>query len=290
MRRQDFLDQATGALPARRPALPQPAPHTVQGWNALALRALRGARLPTVPAVRVLAILHTAIYNAWAAYDGVARQTRHGAAVRLPPAERRGAAQALAMSHAAHRVLIERLPSQRAVFDAYLAERVRRAPGDQGDALTPAGIGRIQAASLLDACAQDGARLGLSQPWRQATASLDGTARLRERWCALARGVCEPDDEEGNVLLFFMLANALDSACMATQIPSPDAVMPALLLESAAWPTGLEGAACEAICEAAADEVLRRPGGAAGPAFDPARALGARVVERALACRRGQAR
>lgn len=311
MRRQDFLEQATGTVPA--------LPRTVQDWNALALRALRGARVPVTPAARTLAILHTAMYNAWAAYDGLARQTRHGVAVRLPPSERHGAAQAVAMRHAAHRVLAERLPAQRAVFDAHLADRMRMALGDRADHrdqsdprhdLTPAGIGRIQAASLLDACGQDGAHRGLASA-RALARRDDDMERLCERWCALAREVSERGayDEDGDVLMFLMLANALDAALMATLMATrtvtPELTrMQSLLLIDAAWPPGLENTPRRAACDAAADEVLRRlsagagekdertaaPASAPEPVLPLARLLGARVVERALACRRGQSR
>jgi hypothetical protein len=60
---------------------------TVLAWNARALRTLDAGSLAHAPP-RALALVHTCMYNAWAAYDGNARQTVHGVAVRLPHAER----------------------------------------------------------------------------------------------------------------------------------------------------------------------------------------------------------
>ena len=54
-------------------------------WNDQTLEAIR--KLPPAPTVaaRALAMVHTAIYDAWAAYDPVAVGTRLGAGLRQPP-------------------------------------------------------------------------------------------------------------------------------------------------------------------------------------------------------------
>ena len=51
-------------------------PARVAGWNGMALRTAR-----TAEALPALALLHTCIYNAWAAYDDAARQTVLGVAM-----------------------------------------------------------------------------------------------------------------------------------------------------------------------------------------------------------------
>jgi hypothetical protein len=92
---------------------------TICDWNTLALDACAAAS--PAHAARALAILHTSMYNAWAAYDDAARQTAHGVAIRLPRAERSAASKAAAMSHAAHLALTTLFPAQAGSFDARLA-------------------------------------------------------------------------------------------------------------------------------------------------------------------------
>ncbi|WP_413340923.1 hypothetical protein, partial [Massilia sp. CT11-108] len=52
---------------------------TVRAWNALALGTIGTVALAHEPA-HALALVHTCMYNAWAAYDDNARQTAHGVA------------------------------------------------------------------------------------------------------------------------------------------------------------------------------------------------------------------
>ena len=54
-------------------------------WNAAAIQAVRDTA-PAPPVVaRALAITHTAMFDAWAAYDGEAVGTRLGGSLRRPP-------------------------------------------------------------------------------------------------------------------------------------------------------------------------------------------------------------
>ena len=171
---------------------------TVRAWNALALRTI-GAAPPMHAPARALALVHTCMYNAWAAYDDNARQTVHGVAVRLPHAARDGASQAAAMGHAAHAVL--------AGPDA----------GTDAGPFTPEGIGRAQAAAVLDVRHRD-------QPFALMPAEVRPAAAARplalaEVWCDVAQRVSIRDghDDDRDVLLFFVLANALADADDATR-------------------------------------------------------------------------
>ena len=69
---------------------------------------------PTVTA-RAIGILHPATYDAWAAYDPVAVDTRqrlrHDTTLRRPPAERTTPNKEKAISYAAYRVLLNLFPS-----------------------------------------------------------------------------------------------------------------------------------------------------------------------------------
>jgi hypothetical protein len=195
MRRENFLERDSDV-----------ASGTVTGWNRLALEAIRVAQPGPLPSARSLAILHTSMYNAWAAYDRQARQTAHGVAVRLPPAERNAASKASAISHAAYCALSGRFPAQQAAFDAFMAG-LGLDPAAAGAALSPAGIGRAQAASMLDFCQ------------RHPPPHAGGAAAepVPGRWCLAAHRLSERaghgDDQD--VRLFFALANALADAAIA---------------------------------------------------------------------------
>jgi hypothetical protein len=197
-----------------------PAP-IVRGWNELALRAIRDSRLDALAAAHALAILHTCMYNAWAAYDGAARQTMHGRAVRLPRAARGVASKASAMSHAAHVVLCDRFPSHKAAFDARMAG-LGLDPARLDDPFTPAGIGHTQATAMLDACRQNGETQTAPLPFAPMAPATPGERRPASpaspgHCCRLAHQVSERGgyDDDRDVLLYFTLANALADAAIA---------------------------------------------------------------------------
>jgi hypothetical protein len=201
MRRENFLEldavvHATGA---------------VRGWNRLALQAIRSAQPGPLASARSLAILHTCMYNAWAAYDDRARQTAHGVAVRLPQAERSAASRTSAMSHAARCALGGRFPAQQAVFDAWMRAGLGLDPAAPGGPLSPAGIGRTQAASMLDFWQRDAGRTAAPSSALQVADPAPG------RWCLAAHRLSERDhhDDDQDVRLFFALANALADAAIA---------------------------------------------------------------------------
>jgi hypothetical protein len=182
--------------------------------------------------------------------------------VRLPRAARDAASRAAAMRHAVHGVLAGLCPEAR--MDDLSLEP------DAGP-FTPAGIGRAQAAAVLDDRHRE-------QPFALMPAEVRpaGAARplaLVEVWCDAAQRVSLRDghDDDRDVLLFFALANALADADAA----------------------GGDGA-CAA---AAAAEVLRRFTGSdhldaatftdiaaqagPGPGQEAGRKIGARVFDKA---------
>jgi hypothetical protein len=100
---------------------PQPAraadgDNLVLVWNEEALESIR--RLPPAPTVaaRALAVVHTAVYDAWAAYDPLAVGTRLGAGLRQPEAERTQANKDKAISYAAYAALVDLFPARRSFF------------------------------------------------------------------------------------------------------------------------------------------------------------------------------
>lgn len=102
--------------------------NAVLQWNQQISAAMNAANEgsihPTPPPVgaRTLAVVHNAMYDAWAAYDGKAVGTQLGGALRRPAKERTEANKRKAVSFAAHRALSDLLPLQKATFDAKLRE------------------------------------------------------------------------------------------------------------------------------------------------------------------------
>jgi hypothetical protein len=118
-------------------------------WNQTALAAVSAGTLGPPMVARALAIVHTAMFDAWAAYDDVAVGTQLGGSLRRPPVERTHANKVEAVSYAAYRTLVDLYPAQVARFDARMAEFGLDPGNTTQDASTPAGIGNLTAAALL---------------------------------------------------------------------------------------------------------------------------------------------
>ena len=86
-----------------------PADLSVQ-WNTATLQGIRDAKLGAPVVARALAIVHTCMYDAWAAYDERAVGTQLRDALRRPDSERTLANKAQAISYAAYRALADVLP------------------------------------------------------------------------------------------------------------------------------------------------------------------------------------
>src|SRR6266496_4092393 len=79
-------------------------------WSEQTLALIRGATLPPTAVSRVLAVVQTSVYDAWAAYDPVAVGTRLGGSLRRPATERTLANKTTAISFAAYRALFDLFP------------------------------------------------------------------------------------------------------------------------------------------------------------------------------------
>ena len=130
----------------------------VVGWNIVILNAIRVTRVAPPIAARALAIVHTAMYNAWAAYDLVALSTvAPGATLRRPAAEHTPANAIKAISFAAYAALVDQFPTQIAAFDAHMAVLGFRPADASPDFTQPQGVGAIAARTLLAVAHTDGA-------------------------------------------------------------------------------------------------------------------------------------
>src|ERR1700720_3590865 len=70
-------------------------------WDSGALHGIRDAKLGAPVVARALAIVHTCMYDAWAAYDERAIGTQLGGALRRPASERTLPNKEQAISYAA---------------------------------------------------------------------------------------------------------------------------------------------------------------------------------------------
>ncbi len=175
MERRNFLKFGTGAVIGGAlaacggggggggdggPATPPPEPvrtKVVLGWNTVALNAVRAERSAPPVAARALAVVHTAMYNAWAVYDATAVATAPGPVARRPAAERTTANAVRAFSYAAYCTLLDQFPRQRAAINAHMALLGFSTVVNATDFSRPADVGAMAATILLARAHLDGA-------------------------------------------------------------------------------------------------------------------------------------
>src|SRR5438094_6068269 len=126
-------------------------------WNQAFLQGVRESKLGPPMVARALAMCHTSVYDAWAAYDRLAVGTRLGGSLRRPPRERNLPNKSKAISFAGYRAGVDLFPASRAsVFDPLMAQ-LGYDPSDMStDVTTPSGIGNVASAALLDYRHHDG--------------------------------------------------------------------------------------------------------------------------------------
>ena len=95
--------------------------NVVLQWNDAIVESIRNTKSPPPVAARAFSITHTAMFDAWAAYDSVAVGTQLAGTLRRPEAERTAINKEKAISFAAYRVLVDLFPTQRAVADAVMS-------------------------------------------------------------------------------------------------------------------------------------------------------------------------
>jgi len=107
---------------------------------------------------RALAIVHTSIFDAWAAYDHRPIGTRLGGALRRPPRERTLTNMNTAISFAAYRAAVDLFQGDRAsVFDLLMRRFGYDPANTTDDITTPEGVGNVAARAVLEFRRRDGA-------------------------------------------------------------------------------------------------------------------------------------
>jgi hypothetical protein len=99
---------------------------------------------------------HTAMFDAWAAYDTTAVGTRLGGSLRRPQSEHTRANKEAAISFAAYRVTVDLYPAQTSAIDTVIRSLGYNPADASRDPSTPAGVGNTVAAALLDFRHRDG--------------------------------------------------------------------------------------------------------------------------------------
>jgi len=124
-------------------------------WDEATEEAVRKAVGPTI-ASRAFAMVHTASFDAWAAYDPEAIGTQLGDDLQRPAEENTTENKTSAMSYAAYRVLEDLFPTEVDLFDSLMEQLGLDPENDSTDTTTPAGIGNVSAQALLDFRHDDG--------------------------------------------------------------------------------------------------------------------------------------
>ena len=133
-------------------------------WNDAALQGARDSKLGPPMIARALAIVHTSVFDAWAAYDDRAIGTRFGGDLRRPHWERTLANINTAVSFAAYRAAVDLFPGGRvSVFDPLM----RRLGYDPANTTTDPAMQRWPAAPN-------------AEPPRRSSST--GTATARTSW------------------------------------------------------------------------------------------------------------
>jgi PAP2 superfamily len=120
-------------------------------WDSIEIAESRTAKVPAPAIARSLAVLHTCMYDAWAAYDDRAVGTQLAGALRRPPSERTEANKEKAISYAAYRALSDLFPADINTVYKPLMKELGYDPHDNStDIETPQGIGNVACAAVLE--------------------------------------------------------------------------------------------------------------------------------------------
>ena len=118
-------------------------------WDNVAFDYIQQTGSQPQIAVRMMAAMHAAMYDAWTAYDPTAVPLQANGILKRPPEENTDTNKIEAISFAARKALVDLLPSMQSSIDAALT-RLGYSLEDSAsaDTSTPAGIGNIAAEAV----------------------------------------------------------------------------------------------------------------------------------------------
>jgi hypothetical protein len=202
---------------------PRPDDNVVLRWDGQALAAIRALKPGPTMNARALAMVHTSMYEAWAAYDPVAVGTRLGGSLRQPPAKRTLARKSKAMSFAAYRTLLNLYPSRAADLAAFMRALGYNPNNASTDTSTAAGVGNTAAQAVLAFRAGDGSNQANGYADTSGYVPVNTPDQVNDvyRWQPLRL----PDGNGGFVVQKFLTPHWGGVTPFA--LPSPDAFLPA---------------------------------------------------------------
>lgn len=130
--------------------------NSVIKWNDVLLDSVRHAYMGPPMVARALAIAHTCMYDAWAAYSDRAVGSRYGATLRRPEMERTPENKNIAISYAAYRAAVDLFPKSKPKLDAFMMKLGYDPKASVRDPKTPIGIGNLACEAVLAVRADDG--------------------------------------------------------------------------------------------------------------------------------------
>jgi hypothetical protein len=137
-------------------AAPTPVNSVVIQWNNALLDAITHVGGGPTVSSRALAVAHTCMFDAWAAYDGNARGTQFDVQLRRPARERTLANKRAAISYAAYLAAVDLYPTRKASFDALLSAQGYPQDPSNADLARPAGIANVACGEVLAVRHADG--------------------------------------------------------------------------------------------------------------------------------------
>lgn len=123
-------------------------------WNELLLEAIRQTKPGPPMVARSIAIVHTAIYDAWAAYDPVAKQTRADFKAGVPNTPEN---VATSISYAAYRSLVDQFSAAKSLFDEKMTQLGLNIGQTSNNSAIAWGVGNKASKNVLNYRHTDGA-------------------------------------------------------------------------------------------------------------------------------------
>jgi hypothetical protein len=158
--------QRAGIRTVSRPMRPATSgPNVALQWNTAILNAIAAFEAGPPIVARELAMVNTAMYDAWSAYTPFSNGTRLGSGLRQPPAQWTDASKSEAMSYAAYRTAVDLWPTQQPQFATLMNQLGYDPSANPPGHTTPPGVGITAAAALLAFRHNDGSnQLGNLHP------------------------------------------------------------------------------------------------------------------------------
>ena len=141
-----------------------PSPTISVLWDQAVQQAVINTAVGPTIASRAYGMVHTAIFDAWAAYDPKAISTQLGDTLQRPEAEITEDNKEEAMSFAAYSVLTELFPDQVDIFNELMVQLDFDPNNTTTDTNKAAGIGNVSAQALLEFRLEDGSNQDGNHP------------------------------------------------------------------------------------------------------------------------------